>query len=194
MCFRSIPKIIAVCGAKRCGKDTLAMYIQEKYGFKHVKISSQLKQTLKVLFSFTDDQLESDIKDVIDDRWNVSPRQAMQFFGTEIMQYEIQKIMPHVGRSFWIKGLLSSHPNIPLVISDLRFKHEIQELKTHYNNELLIVKIDRGIENKDVHVSEQEYKDIQEDVLLKNNLSIHQMFAQFDNWYHQTFVTKINQS
>ena len=45
-----LPKIIAVCGYKRSGKDTIAKYLNKKYNYKHLKITYKLKECLKLLF------------------------------------------------------------------------------------------------------------------------------------------------
>jgi hypothetical protein len=167
--MHQLPQIIALCGAKRAGKDTLANMISCKYGYQHIKISHKLKQVCKILFNFTDEQLECDSKENVDKYWKISPRQAMQFIGTDIMQFQIQKIMPHVDRGFWIKTVLNeidANPTSRYVISDLRFHHEVDELK---KRNAIIIKIERpSMENNDMHISEREYINIVPDIVVKN--------------------------
>ena len=67
-------QLIFLSGYNRCGKDTLANHLSTQYGFTHMKISQPLKDSLKVLFNLTDDQLENDSKDEIDTQWGVTPR------------------------------------------------------------------------------------------------------------------------
>jgi hypothetical protein len=176
-----MPRIIAISGFKRSGKDLLANYISKKYDYEHVKISEKLKDICKILFDFTDDQLEKDIKEEIDPRWNISPRKCMQFIGTEIMQFKVQELLPEINRKFWIKSLLNSlDPNKKYVISDLRFKHEYEELK---KLDSLIVRIDtnnNNLLNTDDHVSEQEFKSINADIILLNDLVSDNMLKDFD--------------
>jgi dephospho-CoA kinase len=174
--MQNCPKIIAICGLKRSGKDTIADYLCSTYGYTKVKIANPLKQSLKVMFGFTDEQLESDRKDVIDERWGVEPRKIMQFMGTEVMQYKLQEIMPDIGRRFWIKNLIEEHikcmsNNSLLVIPDLRFKHEYNMLMS-YNTVFWrvdrITDIDNASHPCDIHVSEQEYLDIPVSYIYKN--------------------------
>lgn len=184
-------RIIAICGGKRCGKDTIAQHISTKYGHEHVKIASKLKDIVRVLFDFTTDQLESNMKDVKDNRWGISPREAMQFLGTDIMQLEIQKLLPTVGRSFWIRGALKNYgyaASRPIVISDLRFLHEYRELvhmqqkEVYEKNDLLIIRVTRqNMENNDHHVSEQEYLQIPVDVIISNDGSIQDLLRKVDD-------------
>ena len=134
-------KIIAICGLMRSGKDTVADYICQRKGYTKVHIADTLKKTMHLLFGFTHDQLEGRSKDVIDPNWGITPRAAMQFFGTEVMQYKIQELISSVGRTFWIASLVSQlkqHPEKIYVISDLRFIHEHDYLKEHFQNVYVI--------------------------------------------------------
>lgn len=186
----SFPKIIAICGARRSGKDTLARILETQYGYKHLKISHELKSIVSQLFTLNDEQLENDNKDIVDGRYGITPREIMQFFGTEMMQYKLSELLPQMGRKFWIKLFIEkyiiSQTNDKIVISDLRFLHEYDELKK-YN--AVIVKIER--ENNpykndklDTHVSETEYNQIPFDHILKNNLSK----LYFENLCRQSFA------
>lgn len=184
-----VPQIIAICGYKRSGKDTIANYLC-KYGYKNIKIADQLKTVIKQLFNFTDDQLELDEKENIDKRWKISPRQAMQFFGTEIMQYEIQKLLPDIGRTFWIRSFIEKYlvntdanNNEKYVISDMRFLHEYEELKK-YN--IFVIMVNRNTIDtinmiNEHHSSEKEYLQIPADIILNNNSTIKDLLIKIDN-------------
>lgn len=165
-----LPNVIAICGKKRCGKDTVANILCNLYGYENIKIAQGLKDMLKTLFQFSDEQLETDSKDHVDMRWGISPRSAMQFMGTEVMQFEIQKILPDIGRKFWIKrtlDIINQNPHKKYVISDLRFLHEFDELKK-INAFIMCVDRSNNIE-EDTHSSETEFKNIPYDVIIYNN-------------------------
>ena len=168
-----LPRIIAVCGARRSGKDAVSS-ILSSIGYEHIKISAALKESCKILFDFTDDQLESDIKDEIDPRWGVTPRSMMQYLGTEVMQYGLPQTFPQMalGREFWIRrtmeSMSQSHDNSRYVISDLRFLHEERLLRTR--KDTFIIKVHRDhARGLDEHCSEQEFKYIRENLLIQNN-------------------------
>jgi hypothetical protein len=100
--------IIAICGAKRSGKDVLSKYLVHKYKYRKLYFAEPLKKAVKELFNFSDIQVGIDEgenagceKDTVDDRWGVSPRQALQFFGTEVLQYKIQELLPTINRYFF---------------------------------------------------------------------------------------------
>lgn len=174
-------KIIALCGFKGCGKDFVANYLHEAYNFEHLKISTKLKEASKILFDIDDDQIEGNKKEVIDERWNVTPRQMMQFMGTEMFQYKIQELIPGCDRNFWIKSFVNAvkahkNKNKNIVISDMRFLHEYNYLKNHLQtHDLIVIRIDSSIINiydtEDTHVSEKEYKQIPIDFQITNNMT-----------------------
>lgn len=167
------PKIIAICGLKRSGKDTIADTLCQHYGYEKVKIATPLKDALKALFQLTDAQVEGDAKDAVDPRWGVEPRRLMQFIGTEVMQFHLQEILPTVGRKFWIQRLVEEHissSNKMIVISDLRFKHEYDLLSQH---DAVFWRVERFEKEThgDVHSSEREYMDIPVQHIFKNDSS-----------------------
>lgn len=168
------PRIIAICGLKRSGKDTIADTLCTCFEYDKVKIASPLKDALKILFQFTDKQVEGAEKDMIDPRWGVEPRKLLQFIGTEVMQFQIQEILPNVGRTFWIKRLIDEHinnrnnSNRHIVIPDLRFKHEYDVLAKH---DAVFWRVERFQKenHNDTHSSEREYLDIPVDDVIINH-------------------------
>jgi hypothetical protein len=174
--------IIAFCGKRRVGKDEAAKYLVESYGMQHLKISQRLKDACKVMFGFDQDQLEI-YKEDIDPRWGVSPRQVMQFIGADVMQFEIQRIMPSIKRSFWIKSVCSeihSNSGRDFVLSDVRFLHEVEELR---RLGATIVRISRNKthdEKVDSHISETECELIIPDFTISNTGSLHDLHSAVD--------------
>jgi hypothetical protein len=141
------------------------------------------------MFGFTDEQLESDKKDEIDPRWEVQPRKIMQFIGTEVMQYQLQQIIPGIGRKVWIRSLVeeyindSKHNDKLFVIPDLRFLHEYEELSKH--NTLFwrvdrITELDKLNHVCDLHISEKEYLQIPVSHVFKNETK-NDLYSQIDN-------------
>jgi hypothetical protein len=170
---------IGICGKKRSGKDVIADYLVSNHSFQKKKIAENLKSVVKLLFSFTDQQLEDDSKDDIDIRWGISPRKAMQFIGTDIMQFEIQKIMPNIGRNFWMNSFLQTlNPNNKIVISDIRFKHEYEAIKSA-GHKFLMIKVERpGLTKEDTHSSETEFEDIPIDITIQNDGTLDDLINQ----------------
>ena len=91
--------IIALTGKKGCGKDTVANYLCEKYGFVNYGFADPIKEVGKIVFGFNDEQLEGCLKDTMDNFWGISPREFFQNFGTGIAQFEFPKYFPNMYRN-----------------------------------------------------------------------------------------------
>jgi hypothetical protein len=200
---KKMPKIIAICGAKRSGKDVLAEHLVNKYNYERVAFANPLKVAVKNLFNFDDDQVGigkdegTDRKDIVDERWGITPRAALQFFGTEIMQEKIQELLPDIKRNFFantLKNYIENAENAGnyendkrYVISDLRFIHEHEMLLNMPNvsiNDIMIIRVIRPSENRtkeqEPHISELEYVNIPYDIIMINNGTIDDYIRRFE--------------
>ena len=197
---KKMPKIIAICGAKRSGKDVLAEHLVNKYNYERVAFANPLKVAVKNLFNFDDDQVGigkdegTDRKDIVDERWGITPRAALQFFGTEIMQEKIQELLPNMKRNFfantlknYIENAENSGNDKRYVISDLRFIHEHEMLLNMPNisiNDIMIIRVIRPSENRakeqEPHISELEYVNIPYDIIMINNGTIDDYIRRFE--------------
>ena len=200
---KKMPKIIAICGAKRSGKDVLAEHLVNKYNYERVAFANPLKVAVKNLFNFDDDQVGigkdegTDRKDIVDERWGITPRAALQFFGTEIMQEKIQELLPNMKRNFFANTLKNYIENAEnsgndqndkrYVISDLRFIHEHEMLLNMPNisiNDIMIIRVIRPSENRakeqEPHISELEYVNIPYDIIMINNGTIDDYIRRFE--------------
>lgn len=173
--------IIGVTGKKYSGKDTLADYLVDKYNFKKYTFAEPLKQCCKVLFTLNDNQFLGDEKEKIDIRWNRTPRQMLQFIGTDMIRKHMNEFIP-VDEDFWILSLLEKIKNDfedytkeNIVISDVRFPNE--EKFIHKLNGI-ILKIDRNLKLTDNHSSENH--EIKYDEILYNTKSIVEYYETID--------------
>jgi dephospho-CoA kinase len=177
--MEKLPQVIALCGRKRVGKDTVANFICHGYGYKNVKFAEPLKSAVQALFGFTDHQIEED-KETIDPLWGISPRNAMQFIGCNIIQYEFQKLIPNIGREFFVKSLLHKYSNDKIVISDLRFVHEFKAIQK-FDNAVVIKIIRPSVDDGDTHISETEIDEIEGHYTIENNGSIDDLLISVNN-------------
>ena len=162
--------IIGLVGKRRVGKDTVAKYLVN-YGYTDRKFTAPLKNCLKSLFGFTDEQIEGELKEVIDPKWGVSPRKVMQYFGTDIIQYQLPTIIPTIQRDFFVKRLFDdvTPQTLPFTISDVRFEHEAKVIKEHGG---ILIRIERNNNTNnetDNHISEKEQNDIKCDYIIQND-------------------------
>lgn len=173
-------RIVALCGQKRVGKDTVAAFLQASRGYRHLKFTQQLKDGLGRFFGFTPDQMEGPRKDEVDARWGVTPRSVMQWMGTEVMQHELQQLIPGVGRTFWAAQLAARirEDGGPVVISDMRFLHEYTCLKREFGADLVTVRLRRSLElGADAHASETECDSVPADYELLNDGTVDELLA-----------------
>jgi len=122
-------RIIGLVGKAGTGKDTVADHIVSNYpnSFQHA-LADPLKDALCKLFGvsrvhFDDRKLKEKMHHILE----TSPREAAQYFGTEI-------IRTHYGPNFWIKRLTNKLNNRCLglktqkgdiaIVSDIRFQNE----------------------------------------------------------------------
>ena len=114
--------LLGLCGKKYVGKDTLADYLVSRHGFIKKSFAGPLKDMCQHLFLFSDAQCHNPrLKDVVDPRWNLSPRMALQMVGTDWIRNQWDK-------DFWVKRMhfdLSACQNHDrIVLSDVRFENE----------------------------------------------------------------------
>ena len=95
--------IIGICGKKGSGKDTLADILVKEFDFVKYNFGDDIKKIAKILFNFDEEQLYGDKKDVLDDNWNIIPRDFYQKFGTEY----IQNIFPSMFPDYSLKNKLN---------------------------------------------------------------------------------------
>ena len=95
-------KIIGIVGKKGSGKDTAGEYLIEKYGYVRFAFGDKVKEVAKALFNFSDEQLYGKLKDSIDERYNLKPRQVFQRLGTEFGQYDIHKLFSSKKKTYEI--------------------------------------------------------------------------------------------
>jgi len=163
--------LIGLLAQKHCGKGTVAGMLAG-YGFTEVAFADPLKDICGTLFGFSDEQLRGGEKELVDNFWGFSPREAFQFLGTDVFRNEIHKLNPSIGQDFWIKRLertIVENPDTNYVISDVRFQNEVDMIRRHSG---LVVKIIREDACKDLsHESETGVESIvdYDDVLFNDS-------------------------
>lgn len=187
------PILIGLLAKKRNGKDTVADYLVEKYGFIKLSFASPLKTACADIFGFNNEQLYGDLKEVIDPFWNVSPRTVLQYVGTDLLRNQLDKIIPNIGPNIWTKcmekqyiTILKHNPNARVVIADNRFQNEVSAI--HKLNGT-VIKIKRNLNTQsDEHSSEKGIDMINtNDFTLINNGTILELYENVD-----VIINKIN--
>lgn len=144
--------VVALCGRRRSGKDTVAAHLVRGGGWDHIKVSNRLKTCVMALFDLTENEVEGPEKDAPITRGpgaGTTPRRILQWLGTNVMQHALARdLLPGSDRRFWIdrtsldiRRSLSLGNNV--VISDVRFPHELDVLEQQFGANLIKIFISR---------------------------------------------------
>lgn len=146
--------VIVISGKKRVGKDTVADILEKYLGgihFERFSIASYLKRGVAALVNKSQSELEKG-KDVLDISNGVTPRDLYKSIG--------DLIRDSLGKTFFINTLieevLKSQKKI-VVISDMRYRHEYEELK---KLDPVFIRIKNKNLPKDDHTSETDLDSI----------------------------------
>lgn len=199
--------ILGLCGFIGSGKGTAADILVQKYGFKKISFADSLKDCVSVVFGWDRKLLEGDTEDSrlfrerIDPFWsekfgrdiserfdkNITPRYILQIVGTEVMRDSLLD-------QIWIHSLENKiQMGVNYVIPDVRFKNEIQFLKSKKAKIIEIVRPpsppwrqDAWIQNKfggsmmeakypDVHLSEWDWVGDDIEYVIQNDKSVKEL-------------------
>lgn len=180
--------VIAIAGQKRSGKDTLARFIMlaNKFYVRYA-FADPVRDAAKAFFGWTDDDFSDSRKEVIDPYWGISPRQALQYIGTEVGREGFAKRFPEfaevTGSQVWVKRMYRFLESLPpernCVISDMRFQSEFDGVKELTNKgwRVVMLGVTRPGAIGDRHASEVEVPQLIEqcDYVIENNSTIEEM-------------------
>lgn len=112
--------IIGLVGRSRVGKDTAAAFLAAEHGYTIKRLAQPVKDACKVLYGWSDVEVESAAKEAIDPKWNVTPRFAMIHL--------TQAMRECMGADFFTRRFFDSWDGQPVVIPDVRFDGDVQEI------------------------------------------------------------------
>jgi hypothetical protein len=140
--------LIGIVGFIGSGKGTVGSILSEKYEFTQDSFAAPLKDAVAAIFGWDRTLLEGATqesrmwRELPDKFWSekfgkpFSPRLALQLMGTEAGRYVFHK-------DVWVTSLLKRSKGRDTVITDVRFKNEINLIK---ENNGIIVRVRRGEE------------------------------------------------
>lgn len=163
--------IIGFTGKKKAGKDTASLILINKHNFISLAFADPLKKGAKELFDLSDEQLHDQTKkEIIDERWNMSPRQILQWLGTDILRNNISDEIFITN----MKNKLKNNSHKYIIITDVRFDNEAEMIK---NLGGIIININRNNidESKDNHITESGINSKYIDINIDNNGTIDEL-------------------
>lgn len=196
--------IIGLGHRKRTGKDTVANYLEEKWGARVLSFASPLKELVDLMllnkdgimatvvfqqqFSAWADKYGMDktssvyhtirnIDGIPLDLFTMEdgkPRKLLQYIGTDLIRNQL-------GKDFWIEALKQQLKRIPskewVVVTDVRFPNEKQFIEQVG----IAVKVDRKTELNDTYESELALADANWSYIINNNSTLENLFLQVED-------------
>ena len=150
--------IIGLVGRSRVGKDTVADMLRER-GYEVKRLAAPVKEACKSIYDWNDDMVESNLKECTDEKWNITPRMAMIHMTQSVRQF--------MGLDFFTRRFFDSWNGQPIVIPDVRFEHDVEEIHRRGG---LTVKITR--QGAPLHSFEHSIDSIQTKFTVENNDTI----------------------
>lgn len=144
--------IIGLIGYAQSGKDTVASFLVEHYGFTRVAFADPMRTALYKLNPIVKPGLR--LADAVDEMgWEKAKvripevRALLQRLGTEVGR-------DMFGQTFWVDQAAKHMPSGPVVVTDVRFLNEAQFIKNAAGELWRIERPGFGPVNE--HVSESE--------------------------------------
>lgn len=183
------PPLIGIHGPLNGGKDTVASYLKYKFYdmFKSYAFARPLKEASKILFGFTDEQIEDRVlKETVDPFWGFTPRKVLQLLGTEFGRMMLRD-------DVWIKRAEQEHQKnldhgYATIITDVRFENEAKWLRAQPGSMLIYLQVP-GLEKdeKYQHASEAGIELMPDDKLIINDksLGLNNLYKQIDEIFRK---------
>ena len=180
--------LIGITGEKFNGKDTVGKWLVEKHGYVRFAFADVLKEACRIIFHFDDDQLYGDKKEIVDDFWLTTPREIFQFVGTDLFRNKMAEVIPHVEKNIWIMSVCKKiekykkeNPDCKIVITDVRFKNEVDIVKKMGGTMWRIERVCDDEHKFATHESEKHIKELVVDNVLKNDSTVEDLYKKIDS-------------
>lgn len=180
-------KLVAFLARRRRGKDECGNYLKKKYNFNCRAFALPVKKSCIEKYGLTNEHFFGDLKETKDPFWNITPREIMQYEGTEIGRMNMNGLFPNIGQDFWIKTMekyLLENKDIDIAVTDCRFQNEVDFIHKMGG---IVVKINRKSMDQsknqfDNHNSELEIDNIKNfDYIINNDYDLQTMFEFLDH-------------
>jgi hypothetical protein len=170
--------IIGICGFQGSGKDTIADYLCNIYGFKRDSFAATLKDAVAAVFGWNRELLEGRTtesrqwREQVDPWWatrlnmpDLTPRLVLQKWGTEVARKSWHD-------DIWIASLENklARAHNDIVITDVRFPNEIRALR---NAGGIVIRVVRGPEPEWYDMAERANRGDEEASRLLPRFAIH---------------------
>jgi hypothetical protein len=190
--------VIGISGKKRHGKDTVAKILGDLHGVRRLAFADHLKWVAMKTWDLSFEQVYGDdLKEVVDDRWGLTPRFILQQLGTQVGR--------NIHTLTWVKKALDNikraHRGEPVLLPDLvarefrefqfspgeantwaipdcRFPGEADAIKAVKGVVVKVVRPEFSKRETDTHASETEVDNVVEDYLVINDGTVAELVVK----------------
>lgn len=181
-------KIIALTGAKGCGKDTVADILISAYyrpidcRIRRVAFADPIKFEIMHIFDLkTIAEYDTFKRSLLtSNSSSVDGRHVVREIGMLMRKYDVNQFVEYVDDK------IASDPDAIWVVTDLRFDNELIHLQ---NLGAKIVKIDRELGNIDTHITERGFNNSVCDIIIENKSTL----EEFNNEVLKHFDKKLQE-
>lgn len=168
--------IIGISGKARAGKDTLADYLAQNYGFIKVAFADEIKVKCCIDFKLSYEQLYGSLKETKDHRYDKTPREILQAMG---------QFYRSINVNFWVDKCINKVSlDKNYVITDVRRDNEYYAIK-NINGKIIRINRDnilRGYISNSEDISETDLVNHDFDLNIENNGTLINLYNKLDNW------------
>lgn len=185
------PTLIGVIGRKQHGKNSvgralaLAGYVEDSF-------AAPLKAAVKVALGMSEDQVDGDLKETVDDRYGITPRHAMQTLGTEwgrdricddvwiraaMDRHRVRREVAEGNPDDWV--LCNGTAFAGTILTDVRFHNEAAAIRDAGGVVIYVVR--PGLDTDDNHASERDIEDIAAEFgtyIVRNDGDLEMLYAK----------------
>jgi hypothetical protein len=192
----TLPIVIGVSGYKRSGKDTVGKYITDHFKrFERYAFADPVREAAMAFFGWSLEYMTKH-KEEIDPFWGISPRQALQYIGTEVgrdgFASAYKTFRTVTGNELWIKRFEKHVYSRPMgtnfVITDMRFHNEFESVAFNDSFRAFTIGVIRpGTGGNDSHASEAEIGEVVErcDHILHNDDELTVLYQRLNQIMHR---------
>ena len=155
---------------------TAAANILKKYSFEEETFAEPIKQFLLLLgFKYEEVYGSQEEKLKVNTFWNISGREFMQKFATDLMRNQLQSVLPQLdlgGSTVWVRAMekkIQDNRDKNIVIGDGRFPDEINLIKKYSGIVIKIVRPNGPNKFDSKHESESYFDSIVPDYEIIND-------------------------
>ena len=172
-----MPTIIGLTGRAGAGKDTIADHLLSVHGGVKVAFAGPLKEACAALFCLTPHQLHDPVgKETLDPRWGRTPRQILQFVGTDLLRNQLDRDVFRKTARYRIEEAVAN--GAPLIlVTDCRFEDEAQLVRS-LGGVVWHVRRDGSGTAERQHITEQRLRVESSDVIVENNGTMEALHAR----------------